>query len=184
MSSTQTSATLTAIEYLEQHPDIKKYMYNGGDPITKEFDSNGTNQSFGQILSRANILCNYIRIYLEWPMFSENDPYNNSSMILFAHVHPLLEEVRKYNKDQLVELLRVVVSNTVILASLNLPKLMDKNVSDPATMDEYDTINSGVVAGIIRYNFETEEKYEHYKITLAGVKNEHEQQTVVDATEV
>jgi len=179
MSSSQTSAILTSIKYLEEHPDIKKYMYNGGDPTTKEFDSNGTNQSFGQILTRAIILCNYIRIYLEWPMFSENDPYNHSSMILFAHVHPLLEEVRTYNKDQLVELLRVVVSNTVILASLNLPKLMDKNVSDPATMDEYDTINSGIVTGIIRYNFETEEKYQHYKITLAGVKSEHEQKTEV-----
>ena len=44
MSSSQTSATLTAIEYLEQHPDIKKYMYNGGDPITKDFDGDETKQ--------------------------------------------------------------------------------------------------------------------------------------------
>ena len=72
----------------------------------------------------------------------------------------------------------------VILASLNLPKLMDKNVPEPATMDEYDTINSGIVTGIIQYSFETEGTYEHYKITLAGVKNEREQKTVVDATEV
>lgn len=187
MSSSRTSAILTSIEYLEQHPDIKKYMYNGGDPITKDFDGDETKQSFGQILARAIILCNYIRIYLEWPMFSENDPYNHSSMILFAHVHPFLEEVRTYNKYQLVELLRVVVSNMVILASLNLPKLMDNKPGSeigPVSMDEYDTINSGIVTGIIRYSFETEETYEHYKITLAGVKNEREQKTVVDATEV
>lgn len=170
--------TLSAIDYLEQHPEIKKYIYNGGDPITKEFESN-TTQSFGDIMSRAIILCNYARIKLEWPILSETDPYNEREPILFAHVHPLLEEVRMYNNEQLRELLRAVVSNTVLLASLNLPKLTNQ---PDVNADDYETINSGIITGIIRYNFETEETYENYKLILAEQKAEKKPIQVADVS--